>query len=112
LLPAESLEVARFNVRDGYLETAWYDTGTHRSLPRDAVVAGLAATVRIRCWADPYVPGQTRLTVEPVHRPRADPSRAARDLEVILSPEAEGYKIAQRVVDKLKERFGTPKAAQ
>jgi len=29
-----------------------------------------------------------------------------------VSKELEGYKIAQRFVDKLKERFGVPKAAQ
>src|SRR5205823_6657051 len=61
---------------------------------------------------DPWVPGQTRLTTEPVYRPRYDPSRAERDLEVMASKEDEGYKIAQRLVDKLKQKFGVPKAAQ
>src|SRR6267378_2859636 len=80
LVPAESLEVAHSNVRDGYVETAWYETLAHR----------------------------TRLTVEPVYRPRYDPSRVERELEVIVPKEHEGYKIAQRLVDKLKERFGVP----
>src|SRR6266704_1784955 len=31
LVPAESLEVAHSNVRDGYVETAWYETQAHRS---------------------------------------------------------------------------------
>src|SRR2546422_342948 len=31
LVAAESLEVARANVRDGYVETAWYDTQAHRT---------------------------------------------------------------------------------
>jgi len=31
---------------------------------------------------------------------------------VIASQEHEGYKITQRFVDKLKERFGVPKAAR
>src|SRR5206468_830064 len=53
-----------------------------------------------------------RLTTEPVYRPRYDPSRPERDLEVIASKEHEGYKIAQRLVDKLKQKFGVPKAAQ
>ncbi|HYT05962.1 MAG TPA: hypothetical protein VEM13_13880 [Gemmatimonadales bacterium] len=110
LVPAESLEVARSNVLDGYVETAWYDTRAHRTLHRDRDVSHFAATVKIRFWADPYVPGQTRLTVEPVYRPRYDPSRMERDLEVILSKDDEGYKIAQKLVDKLKERFGTPKS--
>src|SRR5256714_14616529 len=70
LLPAESLEVARFNVRDAYVETHWVDPGRHRSYRHDRDIADLPATVKIRCWADPWVPGQTRLTIEPVYRPR------------------------------------------
>jgi len=112
LVPAESLEIAHANVQDGYVETAWYDTQARRTRHHEREITNLAATVRIRFWADPWVPGQTRLTVEPVYRPRYDPSRPERDLEVIASKEHEGYKIAQRFVDKLKEKFGVPKAAQ
>ncbi len=112
LVPAESLEIAHANVRDGYVETAWYDTQAHRTRRHERDITNLAATVKLRFWADPWVPGQTRLTAEPVYRPRYDPSRPERSLEVIVSKEREGYKIAQRFVDKLKERFGVPKAAQ
>src|SRR6267378_1265939 len=112
LVPAESLEVAHANVRDGYVETAWYDTQAHHTRHHEREITNLAATVKIRFWADPWVPGQTRLTVEPVYRPRYDPSRPERDLEVIAPREHEGNKIAQRFVDKLKEKFGVPKAAQ
>jgi hypothetical protein len=112
LVPAESLEVAHSNVRDGYVETAWYDTQAHRSRHHERDITDLGATVKIRFWADPWVPGQTRLTVEPVYRPRYDPSRVERELEVIVPKEHEGYKIAQRFVDKQKERFGVPKAAR
>src|SRR2546427_3983012 len=34
LVSAESLEVAHSNVRDGFVETAWYDTQAHRSRDR------------------------------------------------------------------------------
>ena len=112
LVPAESLVVARSNVRDGYVETGWYDAHAHRTRRHERDITSLGATVKIRFWADPWVPGQTRLTVEPVYRPRSDPSRVERELEVIVPKEHEGYKIAQRLVDKLKERFGVPKAAQ
>jgi hypothetical protein len=111
-VPAESLVVARVNVRDGYLETAWYDTQAHRTIARARDVANLAATVKIRCWADPYVPGQTRLTIEPVARPRIDPSRPERDLEVLVVKPEVGYELARRLAEKLKERFGVPKAAR
>ena len=112
LVAAESLEVAHANVRDGYVETAWYDPKAHRTRHHEREITNLAATVKIRFWADPWVPGQTRLTTEPVYRPRYDPSRAERDLEVMASKEHEGYQIAQRLVDKLKQKFGVPKAAQ
>jgi len=112
LVPAESLEVARFNVRDGYVETSWYDPARRRSYHHDRDIADLLATVKIRCWADPWVPGQTRLTVEPVYRPRIDPSRPGRDLEVITPPEHGGYKVAEDLIEKLKQKLGTPQSAR
>ena len=53
LVPAESLEVAHSNLRDGYVETAWYDTQARRSRHREHEIASLALTVKIRFWADP-----------------------------------------------------------
>ena len=111
LVRAESLEVAHINVRDYYVETAWYDTKAHRSAHHEREIHDLETTIKIRFWADPWVPGQTRLTVEPVYRPRVDPSRRERDLEVVLSKDDEGYKIAMKLLEKLKKRFGVPKAA-
>jgi hypothetical protein len=104
--------VARFNVRDGYVESAWYDPARHRSYQHARDIADLPGTVKIRCWADPWVPGQTRLTVEPVYRPRLDPSRTERDLDVIAPPEHGGYKVAQQLIEKLKQKFGTPQSAR
>jgi len=112
LLPADSLAVVRFNVRDGYVETSWFDPARHRSYRHERDIADLLGTVKIRCWADPWVPGQTRLTVEPVYRPRVDPSRTERDLEVITPPEHGGYKVAQQLIEKLKQKFGTPQSAR
>jgi hypothetical protein len=105
---AESLRVERVNVRDGYVETAWYDTRTGRSFAGTRDVPNPAATVKIRFWADPYVPGQTRLTVETVYRPRYDPSRAERDLEMVVPQDHPGRAIADRVLNKLEKRFGSP----
>src|SRR5437879_2683606 len=82
LVAAESLQVERVNVRDGYVETAWYDTRSRRSFRGAGDVPDLAATVKIRCWADPYVPGQTQLTVRTVPSPRYDPSRTDGELDV------------------------------
>ncbi|PYP50909.1 MAG: hypothetical protein DMD45_09425, partial [Gemmatimonadetes bacterium] len=106
------LEVERLNVRDGYVETSWYDATRRRSYRHPRDIADPPATVKIRCWADPWVPGQTRLTVEPVYRPRVDPSRTERDLEVIAPPEHAGYKVAQELIEKAKQKLGTPQSAR
>jgi len=111
LVAAESLQVERVNVRDGYVETAWYDTRSRRSFRGAGDVPDLAATVKIRCWADPYVPGQTQLTVETVSRPRYDPSRTERDLELVVPKTHAGHAIADSLVAALKKRFGTPNSS-
>jgi hypothetical protein len=111
LLAAESLAVERANVQDGYVESAWYDTRSHGSFRGMRDVPDLATTVKIRCWADPYVPGQTRLTIEAVYRPQYDPSRTERDLEVLVPPDHPGHAIAGRLAAALKKRFGTPNSA-
>src|SRR5205807_56559 len=74
-------------------------------------VPDLAAAVKIRCWADPYVPGQTQLTVETVSRPRYDPSRTERDLEVVVPKTHAGRALADSLVAALKKRFGIPNSA-
>src|SRR6266496_4344572 len=43
LLPADSLEVARFNVRDGYVESSWYDPARRRSYRHERDIAGRSA---------------------------------------------------------------------
>src|SRR5207249_10564752 len=50
LVPAESLEIAHANVRDGYVETAWYDTPAHRSRRPEPDSTDLAATAQPRIW--------------------------------------------------------------
>ena len=106
LVVAEGLHVTVMSPRDGYLETAWYDTAAKTSHATWGDVPHLATTVKIRCWANPYVPGESTVTLEGVYRPRYDPSRAERDLEVVVPKEHEGYKIAERLLGKLKDRLG------
>jgi len=107
-LTGEGLRVARSNTIDGYVETDWYDTRAKRTHGGMGDVPDLAVTVKLRCWADPDVPGRTRLTVEPVYRPRYDPSRTERDLEVAVPDSSGGHRIAQRLLDALKQKYGGP----
>ena len=107
LVQAESLRVRRSSPRDGYLETDWYDTRTRRSYRGDRV-PDLAQSVKLRGWADPYVPGETMFTLEVSYRPRYDPSRMERDLEAPVAEDHDGKKLAEELLGKLKERFGSP----
>ncbi|MGH2609257.1 MAG: hypothetical protein ACRDHF_09235 [Tepidiformaceae bacterium] len=103
---AESLRVETASPRDAYLETMWYDTRTRRSRGDDRDAADLGATVKLRCWADPWVPGTTELTVELVYRSAYDPSLAPREREVVVPPEHEAAKLVQRLVEAMGKRFG------
>ena len=80
-LRADSFPVARVEVRDGFLETPWFDPAT------GVAVSGSPAgpdAVRIRAWADPGRAYHSEVTVEAVMRPVADPSVPGRSLERLL----------------------------
>ena len=89
LLRADTIGVHFMNVRDAFLET-------------DA----FAGTYRVRLWADPDVPGKARVTIEAVHRPVADPSRTARDLERAAAPGSPGQLRAEQLLASLKDKLG------
>jgi len=108
LVQAESLRVRRASPRDGYLETDWYDTRTRRSYRDGQGVPNLASSVKLRCWADPYVPGETVLTLEVAYRLRYDPSRNGRDWETVVPSGQAGDSLTGTLFAQLKERFGSP----
>jgi hypothetical protein len=108
LVVAESLRVRRSNVRDGYLETDWYDTRTHRSFRNDGAVPDLVHAVKLRCWADPYVPGQSILTIEVAYRRRVDPSRDGRELDLLVPEGRAADSLATELLEEMKGRFGSP----
>jgi hypothetical protein len=62
--------------------------------------------MRLRLWADPDVPGKSRVTVEAVYRPIEDPSRTRRDLERAAPPGSAGYLQAEKLLAALKEKLG------
>jgi hypothetical protein len=89
LLVADTLRVRFASERDAWLETSEF-AGTHR----------------LRLWADPDVPGKSRVTIEAVYRPIDDPSRQARDLERAAEPGSAGQLRAARLLEALKEKLG------
>jgi hypothetical protein len=110
LVEALGVRVRRASAVDGYLETDWYDTEAKQSFGDPQHVPNLQRTVKLRCWADPYVPGETTFTVEVVYRPRVDPSRVERDLEVVPPDSTPGRELARHLLDEVKKRIGTPAA--
>ena len=89
LLTADSIPVRRMSERDAWLETSEF-AGTHR----------------LRLWADPDVPGKSRVTIEAVYRPLEDPSRTSRDLERAAEPGSAGVQRAARLLEALKDKLG------
>jgi len=110
LVQARGVRVKRASVIDGYVESDWYDTGTGHSYGDRQRVPDLKQAVKLRCWADPYVPGETLFTIEVAYRPRVDPSRVERDLEAVSPDSSPGRELAQHLLDDLKKRVGTPPA--
>lgn len=89
LLTADSLRVRKMSEKDAWLETTEF-AGTHR----------------LRLWADPDVPGKSRVTIEAVYRPVEDPSRTIRDLERAAGPGSPGLQRAARLLEALKDKLG------
>src|SRR5439155_877712 len=71
LVAAESLEVARANVRDGYVETAWYDPQAHRVRHHEREITNRGA--RSSC------PART-----PPRRPRGGGARGSPAARAVL----------------------------
>lgn len=109
-LKADSIPVRLVRIRDGYLETGWFATATHRpAAGRQAIGPGI---VRVRGWADPARPGSSQLTVETIYRPLRDPSLPDRELEREVRPD---HPVALKVVAVLQgmvQRFGGPPPEQ
>lgn len=78
VLKGDSLPVEKVVARDGFVETAWFKTETKQ--PTHARRLG-PDVVQVRAWVDPSRPGYSRVVIETVYRPLADPSLSGRDLE-------------------------------
>jgi hypothetical protein len=89
LLAADSIPVRFVHGRDAWLETKDF-----------------AGTYRVRLWADPDVPGKSRVSIEAVYRPIDDPSRTARDLELTAPTGSPGQLQAARLLAALQEQLG------
>lgn len=89
LLRADTIGIRLASPRDAFLETREF-AGTHR----------------LRLWADPDVPGKSRVTIEAVYTPIDDPSRTPRDLERASLPGSPGQLRAAQLLAELKDKLG------
>jgi hypothetical protein len=106
-LQADAMPMTRVDVRDGWLETQWFDTASGRAIGRRPIGT---ATVQVRAWADPTHPGNSKVTVETVYRPLADPSLPERELDRQV-PRSHPVAVKVRAaLQDLVKRYGGPPA--
>lgn len=77
-MTAAGLPVTEVATRDGYVETAWFDTTDLKPVHGRPLGSD---DVRVRAWVMPYRYGWSEITMEAVYRPLADPSLPPRELE-------------------------------
>ena len=104
---ADSMPVRRVEARDAWLETSWFDAASgarvrHRPIGDRAV--------QVRAWADPTRPGSSKVTVETIYRPVADPSLAERELDRQVPRDHPVAVKVRAALQDLVKRFGGPPA--
>jgi hypothetical protein len=105
-LKADSIPTAKVRLRDGYIETPWFDSRTGR--PSRGPRKFGSGTVKIRAWADPARPGSTQLIVETLYRPVVDPSLPERELERQVPRDHPVARKVEAALGRLVERYGAP----
>jgi hypothetical protein len=108
-LRASAVPVRTIRLRDGYLETGWFDARSGRSTRRRPVGT---RTVRVRAWADPARPGSSQVTVETTYRLRVDPSLPERELDRQVPKNHPVALKVEQVLKNLVERYGGAPVAQ
>lgn len=99
LLTEEGIEPRWVRVREGYVETKWFDPATGRMGGGRSLNA--EGIVRIRFWTDLVMGHQSVVVGEAVRRRVIDPSLPERETEVHVQPEHAGYEILQRILEHL-----------
>lgn len=103
LLTADSFPVSRIETRDGFLETAWFDTATGQPTRRRRLGGDV---VQVRAWIDPTRAGHSQFTIETVIRPLADPSVSDRELDQQAPPDHPTAKRVKAICDQLVKQYG------
>ncbi|HSB53068.1 MAG TPA: hypothetical protein VLD58_01880 [Gemmatimonadales bacterium] len=98
VLRSDTIPVARVEPRDGFLQSAWFRVQTRKATSARRLGPDV---VQIRAWVDPSRPGWSRMTVETVYRPLADPSLSPRDLDRQVPPDHPVGKRVEQIITEL-----------
>jgi hypothetical protein len=104
-LRADSIPATRVRLRDGYIESNWFEAASGRPTGKRPIGEGI---VRVRAWADPARPGDTQLRVETLYRPLADPSLPERELEHQVPRDHPVAIKVRSILQDLVKRYGGP----
>jgi hypothetical protein len=107
-LRADSVPIRRVAIRDGYMESGWFDTRTRKHASAGRAIG--QGVVQVRAWADPARPGSSQLVVETTYRPMVDPSLPQRELERQVSRTHPVAVDVEGTLRRLVERYGGPPA--
>jgi hypothetical protein len=108
-LRADSVPIRRVAIRDGYMESGWFDTRSRRPAAANRAIG--VGVVQVRAWADPARPGSSQLVVETTYRAMVDPSLPQRELELQVPANHPVAADVEGVLRRLVERYGGPPAA-
>ncbi len=100
----DSLPVSRVVVRDGLVETSWFE-GATKAVARGRKLG--PDVVQVRAWVDPSRAGHSKITVETVYRPVADGSLSPRELDRQVPPDHPVGARILRVVGELVRLYST-----
>jgi len=101
-LLVDSIPVSVVELRDGYVETPWFDAATGMVTEDWPLGPDI---VRLRGWVDPGAPRHSHITVELVFRPQADPSSPAREMDQQVPNDNPAAVRLGRALEALSQRF-------
>lgn len=104
VLRGDSIPVSRVSARDGFVESDWFKTEDRR--PTHARRLG-PDVVQVRAWVDPSRPGFSRIVIETVFRPLADPSLSGRELDRQVPPDHPIGKRMGEIITQLAKLYST-----
>jgi hypothetical protein len=106
-LRADSIPTTRVDLRDNWIETGWFDPASGKRTTSRPIGRNV---VRLRAWADPTHPGNSKITVETVYRPVADASLPDRELDRQVPRDHPVAIKVRAALQDLVRRYGGPPA--